>query len=220
MDHRTQISRQLRSVSWFAPAVFGVAWWSVSADIGAALEGTLVCVAAFALAVSSVCDTRSKRIPNWVTYPAILWCLALNAIASLTGTQSELTVGIAESLLGTMVCGGVLLLFYSSGSIGAGDVKLAGFVGSFLGVTTGLISLMWCIIFAGIFCLGWMIYSVGILAVIRSCFDRAIRLFCPAWIPRTSSQQFSFLSQSLPMAAFFSAGVLWVLSQGAVSWLV
>ena len=83
-----------------------------------------VCV----LLVCAATDALSFRVPNVVTYPAILGAIVLGA--TLPGAD------IAGVLAGGALAGGVLFLpaiFTGGVGMGMGDVKLAAFVGLALG---------------------------------------------------------------------------------------
>ena len=62
-------------------------------------------------------DLRSRRIPNFVTGPAILLGLLLHG--ALDGWQ-----GLMSALGSGLLCGMVFVVFYLAGGMGAGDVKL------------------------------------------------------------------------------------------------
>jgi prepilin peptidase CpaA len=71
-------------------------------------------------------DWRSRRIPNWLTVPALLLGIAANSLA--LGWS-----GAKESLLGAGLGLGLLLPFVLVRSLGGGDWKLVGALGAFLG---------------------------------------------------------------------------------------
>ena len=71
-------------------------------------------------------DWRSRRIPNWLTVPALLLGIAANSLA--LGWS-----GAKESLLGAGLGLGLLLPFVLIRSLGGGDWKLVGALGAFLG---------------------------------------------------------------------------------------
>src|SRR5260370_18992186 len=89
--------------------------------------------AVFAL-TAGVTDLRWRRIPNWLTYPAIPEAIVLHAIAG--GWP-----GAKLSLLGTALALGLLLPFVLIRSLGGGDWKLVGGMGAFFG-TQRLISVL------------------------------------------------------------------------------
>jgi prepilin peptidase CpaA len=84
--------------------------------------GSLACAA-----IGSVHDVRERRIPNRVTGPAVLTALALHAFA---GGWS----GLAGSALAGFIAGGIFLVFFLAGGMGAGDVKLMTAVACFIGL--------------------------------------------------------------------------------------
>src|ERR1700744_2612319 len=84
-------------------------------------------VAASAVAlVGAAFDVKSRKIPNKLTGPAILFGLALHL--SLGGWH-----GLLNGLGAGLICGAVFLIFYLAGGMGAGDVKLMTAVGCLAG---------------------------------------------------------------------------------------
>lgn len=82
------------------------------------------------LIVCAATDLMSFRVPNAVTYPALLGALIAGALLP--------DVSIAEVLIGGALAGVVFLLpalFTGGVGMGMGDVKLAAFVGLALGLT-------------------------------------------------------------------------------------
>ena len=77
--------------------------------------------------IAALCDLKSRRIPNVLTVPAIVMGLSAHTIHS--GWS-----GLAFSLWGLMLGGGLFLLFHLIGAMGAGDVKLMGGIGALLGL--------------------------------------------------------------------------------------
>jgi prepilin peptidase CpaA len=76
---------------------------------------------------ASIFDFLALKIPNWLTYPS----LAVG-ISYFTITKGGYE-GFIFSLAGAAAGFGLLILPYMIGGTGAGDVKLMGAVGSFLG---------------------------------------------------------------------------------------
>jgi prepilin signal peptidase PulO-like enzyme (type II secretory pathway) len=104
----------------FAGARFGLSW-------------ALPVVSAYilVLVVCAATDILAYRVPNAVTYPAILGSLAVGFVANALGHAT-----LVEVLSGAALAGGVLLLpslITGGAGMGMGDVKLAIFVGAALG---------------------------------------------------------------------------------------
>jgi len=81
--------------------------------------------AVFAL-TAGITDLRARKIPNWLTYPAVPFAVLLHALAG--GWH-----GAKLSLLGAALGLGLLLPFVLLRSLGGGDWKLVGALGAFFG---------------------------------------------------------------------------------------
>lgn len=77
-----------------------------------------------------VCDFRMRRVPNWLVLAGAVF--ALGALALGAGPLGHDWRG---ALLGAGAGFGFLLLFYATGLMGAGDVKFAGALGLWVGVS-------------------------------------------------------------------------------------
>jgi prepilin peptidase CpaA len=88
-------------------------------------------------------DWRSRRIPNWLTVPGLLVGIAANTLVwGWPGTKASL-VGAGLGLL-------LLLPFVLIRSLGAGDWKLIGAVGAFVGPQSLIPVLAITILVAGV----------------------------------------------------------------------
>ena len=84
---------------------------------------SLLCAAA-----GAIFDISSRRIPNFVTLPAI--CLGLLLHLTLGGWRQ-----LGSAAAAGLICGSIFLLFYLAGGMGAGDVKLMAAVGCISGLS-------------------------------------------------------------------------------------
>jgi prepilin peptidase CpaA len=131
------------------------------AKSGARLK-PLVSGLAVALAImAGLMDWRSRRIPNWLTVPGMLVGIAANAIASGLG-------GLKTSLLGAGLALLLLLPFVFVRSLGAGDWKLAGALGAFVGPGVLVDLLVVSVFVAGIMALGLVIYKRRLKETLRN----------------------------------------------------
>jgi prepilin peptidase CpaA len=96
--------------------------------IGIQKEFVYPAVATAIALVGAATDIKSRRIPNWITGPAILLGLLLHA--SLDGWH-----GLLNSFAAGLICGIIFLVFYLAGGMGAGDVKLITAVGCIVGLS-------------------------------------------------------------------------------------
>lgn len=90
----------------------------------------LAAVALF-VTVAAVIDLRSWRIPNWLTVPMALIGLATRLIVETNKLEA-----LKDSLFGFAVGFGMLFVLWLIAGGGAGDVKLMGAMGVWLGPTT------------------------------------------------------------------------------------
>jgi prepilin peptidase CpaA len=75
----------------------------------------------------SVFDIKSRRIPNFITFPALFLGLLMHL---LLGGWTQMLSAFAAGI----ICGAVFLVFYLAGGMGAGDVKLILAVGCIAGM--------------------------------------------------------------------------------------
>lgn len=97
-------------------------------------------------------DFRWRRIPNWLTVPALLIGVMANSI--VTGLP-----GVKASLLGAALGLALLLPFVLLRSLGAGDWKLAGALGAFTGPALLVDLLLTSILVAGVMAVALVIYK-------------------------------------------------------------
>ncbi|MGB8985303.1 MAG: prepilin peptidase [Candidatus Sulfotelmatobacter sp.] len=106
-------------------------------------------------------DWRWRRIPNWLTVPGLLAGIAANAAASgLNGVKTSL-LGAGLGLL-------LLLPFVFLRSLGAGDWKLAGALGSIVGPGVLLDLLMGSIFVVGVMALVLVVYKRRLKETLRN----------------------------------------------------
>lgn len=126
------------------------------------------------LVVATATDLCRHKIYNWTTYPGILAALLLNGMGTVlvatTGRDpDELRrtlhslgwVGLAESLVGFLACGLVLLVCYVLFKVGGGDVKLMAMLGAFLGPDRGIEAMLWTFVLGGAMGLVVLVWRVG-----------------------------------------------------------
>jgi len=106
-------------------------------------------------------DLRSRRIPNWLTVPAALLGLGANVVLGGWG-------GLWTSLKGVGLGLALLLPFVLLKSLGAGDWKLAGALGSFVGPRVLVDLLLLSVFVAGIMAAALVIYKGRVRQTMRN----------------------------------------------------
>ena len=110
---------------------------------------------------AAVIDVRERRIPNRLTYPAMLAGLAAQGV--LHGWR-----GLVVSAAGGLLFGGVFLLFYLIRGIGAGDVKLAAALGCIVGPSASLQVLFATALAGGVLAIALMVLSGRVTETLRN----------------------------------------------------
>ncbi len=125
------------------------------------LEATILVLAGILGMVAGWTDWRSRRIPNWLTLTGVVIGIVANAVVQgWTGTVSALE-GAGLGLL-------LLLPLVAMRAIGAGDWKLVGAIGAFLGPRPLLVVLAGAVLAAGIMAFVLVIYKRRVLQTGRN----------------------------------------------------
>jgi len=110
---------------------------------------------------AGITDLRWRRIPNWLTYPAIPCAVILHSMAG--GWH-----GAKLSLLGTALGLGLLLPFVLIRSLGGGDWKLVGGLGAFFGPQRLMEVLVWAVLINGVMALCLIIWRRRVGQTLRN----------------------------------------------------
>jgi leader peptidase (prepilin peptidase)/N-methyltransferase len=114
-------------------AIFAAVGWRYA---GEPLHVAIVAAYAAVLIICTGTDLLAYRVPNVITYPAIIAAITIGLIMSDANN--------ANVLVGGAVTGGTFLAMsiFTRGGMGMGDVKLAFFTGFALGLTLGIGALL------------------------------------------------------------------------------
>jgi prepilin peptidase CpaA len=118
-------------------------------------------IAAFVALWAGGMDWRYRRIPNWLTVPGLVVGVAVN-------TAVHGWPGLKTSLLGAGLGLVVLLPFVLIRALGAGDWKLTGALGAFLGPGLLVTVLIGSMLVAGVMALALVVYKGRLLQTLRN----------------------------------------------------
>lgn len=101
--------------------------------------------------IAAFYDVKSRRVPNILTGPSILFAILLHF--GLGGWRE-----LGNSLLAGLICGVAFVIFYIAGGMGAGDVKLITAVGCLAGLPRVAPLLILTALSGGVMAVGLVIY--------------------------------------------------------------
>jgi prepilin peptidase CpaA len=110
---------------------------------------TIVLMAILSIAIFT--DIRNNRIPNWLTFSTMIFGLMHNAI--ILGLN-----GFVWSFVGLLLGMAFFIILYAMGGTGAGDVKLMGGVGAFLGPVGVINAFLWTALTGGLYALAMILF--------------------------------------------------------------
>ena len=116
------------------------------------------------LIIAAISDVRTGRIPNWLVFSGVLYALAYNAFYPVYPRD----IGILFALGGLSVGLVALLPGYLLRVLGAGDVKLMGMVGSFIGTWAAVEAVLASLITGGILAVVLSVYSGRLPLMLRN----------------------------------------------------
>lgn len=148
------------------------------------------------LGIAVVTDVRSRRIPNWLTFSSIGAALLVHALHS--GSR-----GLIFGISGVAVGVAVLVIPYLMGGLGAGDAKLMGAVGGFLGPHCGFVAFLFTALFGGVYAMILLGFQGAIGKTINR-YWKMLRLLClrtPLYLPPQEEESGPKLRYGIAIAA-------------------
>ena len=135
-------------------ALSGALFGYLGFRFGVSTEGIILALYASILIVIIFIDLERMLILNLVVFPATLLALGLSPLLP--------DVGILKSLYGALAAFGLLVAVYlvSRGGMGAGEVKLAAFIGTATGFPLALANLFLSITAAGVVAVLLLLFKI------------------------------------------------------------
>ena len=122
-------------------------------------------------------DIRYRRIPNKLVLVTLIGGIAVNTVAG--GTS-----GLLASLEGMGLAFGLMFFLHAFGTMGAGDVKLFAAIGSVLGISLVIPTLLVVAVTGGVFAILKMIHAKRVTSTMLGVLHFFIGLLPGQRIPR------------------------------------
>jgi prepilin peptidase CpaA len=155
-----------------------------------ALHFGLLLITGLAVGIAMVYDVRWRRIPNFITFPSMITGITIHTLNS--GWQ-----GFCFSLGGLVLGGGIFLIIYIFGAMGAGDVKMIAGVGALLGMPK-IFSVLFLTVLAGAL---MAVYKILAVYISRKKSRKRIK-------DKISVSETNPLQQSIPYGVAIGFGTL------------
>jgi prepilin peptidase CpaA len=155
--------------------------------------------------VAAAIDIRTRRIPNWLTYSAMFLGVGHHTLSN--GLHGFL-FGAAGLCLGLAL----LILFYLSGGMGAGDVKLLGAVGALLGPKGVFFAFIFTALVGGVYAIILLLVRfrlVGTAVRLNTMFGSLEQGVGPAASHTGGNENTPVLKYGLAIAIGVSLSLLW-----------
>ena len=151
--------------------------------------------------VGAVTDLRTARIPNRLTYTALLAALPLRtALLGLSGLKS--------GAIGVLVAGGLFLLLYTVGAMGGGDMKLMAAVGAWVGSTQVITLILAAALAGGVLAIGRIIFRNMVGVTLRNTIRLIYYRLTSGLQPHPELNVQSSGSQRVPYGVAIAVGAL------------
>ncbi len=144
--------------------------------------------------LAAVWDLKTYRIPNWLTFSAMLLGFVISAFGA--GAPG----GIRDALIGFGVGFAVMLPFFLFGVMGGGDVKLAAAFGALGGLQFVINALLMGALLGGAFALVYLVWQKGLRDAFKKVFCDMLALFVFGVGPESE------MEMVMPYGVFVSLG--------------
>ena len=137
------------------------------------------------LLVAAVIDCRTLRIPNWLTVGGMVYGLLYNA-----SHATSAGAGVWMSLLGLTTGLALLMPLYLLRVLGAGDVKLMGAMGAFLGAQAMPLAAVFVLVTGGLAAVLFAVSQRAAIPFLRNLRFVTLTLLTPgagAWRPNAAA---------------------------------
>lgn len=175
---------------------------------GLALEKYFFMGAVLVALLGAISDVRSARLPNRLTYSAVLAALVLRA--AFGGWA-----GLKSGLLGIAIAGGIFCVLYVMGAMGGGDMKMMAAVGAWIGRTHILTVLIVIALAGGVLALVSIIVNRNLIQTARNAVRLVLFRFTAGLEPHPEMNVQAPGSRRVPFGVAIAMGTLFCAANAA-----
>ncbi len=177
----------------------------------AKVEAALMALAFLAVVVSAVTDIKTRKIKNWVTFPAIILGILVHLLVGGWGSGEGL--GLKSSLIGLAIGSLPFLAMNTidSRAFGMGDVKLMAAVGALVGWPLMLDVLIYVVIAGGLLAVVVLLRKKMLRRTLSAMLSRRDRSTKDGSTKDESSDSDILRSQYIPYGVAIAGGTVVVL---------
>lgn len=160
--------------------------------------------------LGAITDVRSARLPNRLTYSALIVALVLRtAMMGWTGMKS--------GAIGIGIAGGLFCVLYAIGAMGGGDMKMMAAVGAWVGSAHILTVLIAIALAGGVLALVSMIFNKNLIETVRNTVRLVLYRFTSGLQPHPDMNVQAPGSRRVPFGVAIAMGTLFC-AANAVWW--
>jgi len=161
-------------------------------------------------------DVKLGKVPNWLTYPAIVIGVAGNWLTGGVGLDGE-GLGLLGALAGFATGFVPLLLCWLAGGMGGGDAKLMGAVGAIGGWQFVLSAMLYSFVVAGVMGVVVMVRRRLVRRTLRRVWQTLVLLVTPGARPADPTSKDS---PTVPFALALCIGTAGAVAEALIlGWL-
>jgi prepilin peptidase CpaA len=164
------------------------------------------------LGIAATTDVISRKVYNWLTWPAIALGLGLGYAIGGVGSSPWEAHSLVSHLAGLGLGFGLMMIGWWSRAVGGGEVKLAGAVGALGGFPFMIPALFWSSVVGAIIAIWVLVWRGQLVRGLRQAVRYAISV--KAELPAAGDPAAVKIPYALAMA--FGTLLAWSLEQGAL----
>jgi prepilin peptidase CpaA len=157
--------------------------------------------------LGAITDVRSARLPNRLTYTAVVAGLVLRTALGWTGLKN--------GLIGIAIAGGLFCVLYIMGAMGGGDMKMMAAVGAWVGRTHVVTVLIAIGLAGGVLALVSIIFNKNLIQTVRNAVRLVMFRFTAGLAPHPEMNVQAPGSRRVPFGVAIAMGTLFCAANAA-----